>query len=392
MHISLLILCGQLLAILITLTGVFSQLLSNNDINIPTTQSLINYTLLACTFTPIYLYQKRNNSIQTQHSSSDSNTSHTSNYIFILLALIDVEGNYMLVKSYQYTTITSVQLLDCSTIPYVVILSKLLLHHTYTYKQICGAGISLLGMILLIGNDIYTDRYDNNTQHTFSDSVIGDICVLCGCMLYAISNVCQEYIVRNSNTTQWLCKIGLFGTLWSILQIIVLERHELSSIAELSNNMIDILYCMGFSISMFMIYTFVPFILNHSNALFLNLSFLSADFFALLFAQYLFKESLNVVYFIAFGIIICGLLTYNIASIDNTITFKGTLVTLLPSYIIERYNLQLPTTHEQVKDITVDDDVDIEHQHDISQNKTYQKVDVHDNNNDYYLHNKYTVK
>ena len=42
---------------------------------------------------------------------------------YFILALADVEGNFLLVKAYQYTTITSVQLLDCFTIPCVMVLA-----------------------------------------------------------------------------------------------------------------------------------------------------------------------------------------------------------------------------------------------------------------------------
>ena len=45
----------------------------------------------------------------------------------MLLAVADVEGNFLAVKAYQYTTITSVMLLDCFTIPCCMVLSRLFL-------------------------------------------------------------------------------------------------------------------------------------------------------------------------------------------------------------------------------------------------------------------------
>lgn len=36
----------------------------------------------------------------------------------------DVEANFLLVKAYQFTSITSVTLLDCFTVPAVIVLSR----------------------------------------------------------------------------------------------------------------------------------------------------------------------------------------------------------------------------------------------------------------------------
>ncbi len=43
---------------------------------------------------------------------------------YALVAIADVEGNFLLVKAYQYTTIASVQLLDCFGIPCVMVRSS----------------------------------------------------------------------------------------------------------------------------------------------------------------------------------------------------------------------------------------------------------------------------
>jgi solute carrier family 35 protein F1/2 len=43
-------------------------------------------------------------------------------WFYLLLAIADVEANFLVVKAYQYTTITSVMLLDCFSIPCVMVL------------------------------------------------------------------------------------------------------------------------------------------------------------------------------------------------------------------------------------------------------------------------------
>jgi hypothetical protein len=54
------LLLGQFLSLLITATGVTSQLLATEyDVNIPTTQSSINYLLLFFVYMPTLFYQRR---------------------------------------------------------------------------------------------------------------------------------------------------------------------------------------------------------------------------------------------------------------------------------------------------------------------------------------------
>lgn len=52
-----------------------------------------------------------------------------------------------------------------------------------------------------------------------SDVLIGDILVLLGASLYAISNVCEEYIVKKLSRQEFLGMVGLFGTIISGIQL-----------------------------------------------------------------------------------------------------------------------------------------------------------------------------
>lgn len=52
-----------------------------------------------------------------------------------------------------------------------------------------------------------------------SDVVVGDVLVLLGASLYAISNVSEEYIVKNLSRMEFLGMVGLIGTVISGLQL-----------------------------------------------------------------------------------------------------------------------------------------------------------------------------
>lgn len=49
--------------------------------------------------------------------------------------------------------------------------------------------------------------------------LLGDGLVLISAALYAVSNVCQEYIVKNLTRVEFLGMMGLFGTLISGVQM-----------------------------------------------------------------------------------------------------------------------------------------------------------------------------
>ncbi|XP_020548481.1 solute carrier family 35 member F1 isoform X2 [Sesamum indicum] len=72
---------GQLLSLVITSTGFSSSALANQGINAPTSQSFLNYVLLAVVYGSIMLYRKQ--ALKAKW------------YYYALLGLIDVEGNFL---------------------------------------------------------------------------------------------------------------------------------------------------------------------------------------------------------------------------------------------------------------------------------------------------------
>ena len=71
-------------------------------------------------------------------------------------------------KAYQYSSITSVTLLDCWTIPWVIILTWILLGTRKSLWQLSGAAVCVLGLCLVMfsdsgisgGGDIYLSHLE----------------------------------------------------------------------------------------------------------------------------------------------------------------------------------------------------------------------------------------
>uniref|UniRef100_A0A3Q4MVU5 Solute carrier family 35 member F2 n=1 Tax=Neolamprologus brichardi TaxID=32507 RepID=A0A3Q4MVU5_NEOBR len=181
---------GQGLAGLICGTAITSQFLASNfHVNTPMLQSFLNYLLLTVTYTTMLLCR-----------TGDGNFLQILKrrwWKYLLLGLVDVEANYTVVKAYQYTTITSIQ---------VSRLSK--------FISVCYESAKITK------RHRTTPRCDDLVVlSSASNILLGDGLVLLSASLYAVSNVCQEYTVKNLSRVEFLGMVGLFGTIISTIQM-----------------------------------------------------------------------------------------------------------------------------------------------------------------------------
>lgn len=100
----------------------------------------------------------------------------------------------MIVKAYEYTTILSIMLCDVMGIPAVVILSLLFLHSRFTWKHYLSVLLCLIGIAIMIIHDF-------NKSSEGTHRIIGDLMALGAALLYSISNICQETLVK---TDDWV--------------------------------------------------------------------------------------------------------------------------------------------------------------------------------------------
>lgn len=292
-----LIALGQFLSILLTGTGTFSQLLANHGVNVPTFQSFINYLLLAIVFGGAWLRL----GIPLQVSW----------WKYALLALADVEGNFCLVMAFQYTTITSVQILDCFTIPCVMVLSLIFLRINYTHRHYLGVFLCLVGLAVLVATDFYGGRNDSDYEQSHPNKVFGDLLVLLGCVCYSISNFGQERIVQTYSKVEFLAFLGIWGSIISGVQMLLIERQKIAAFPW--GSAVAWGYLSGFTCCLFSLYVIVPEILKKTSAVFLNLSFLTADFWSVMVGIFMFETVLYGTYFIALFMTLLGLVIWNLA-------------------------------------------------------------------------------
>lgn len=284
------IVLGQFLSLLITSTGFTSSELARRGINAPTSQSFLNYVLLAVMYGAVIIFRKK--ALKAKW------------YFYVVLGLIDVEANFLVVKAYQYTSLTSVMLLDCWAIPCVIILTWLFLKTKYGWKKFVGVLVCILGVVMVVLSDVHAQ--DRKGQG--SNPLKGDLLVIAGATLYAVSNVSEEFLVKNADRNELMAMLGMFGAVFSAIQISILEHNELKSIHWSAG---AVLPFVGFSVAMFLFYSLVPVLLKMTGSTMLNLSLLTSDMWAVLIRIFAYHQKVDWLYFVAFAATAVGLLIYS---------------------------------------------------------------------------------
>ena len=156
------LLFGQLISVALAGTGIASTTLSRDcGVSVPTAQSAFVYFMLSLHLLVLRKRQQRRKqeapASPVQQTSSDKNffgiQLHVSWWVYLLIAILDLEANFLTVLAYRYTSFTSIMLLESIAVPSSMISSMKLLQMTYSRHHLLGVGICLLGLIATIDSD-----------------------------------------------------------------------------------------------------------------------------------------------------------------------------------------------------------------------------------------------
>ncbi|XP_015970277.1 uncharacterized protein LOC107493734 isoform X2 [Arachis duranensis] len=262
---------SQLVSLTLALLSLTSSVISQKfGVYAPLTQSLFVYASLALVYGTILLFRNQKPLGFW--------------YWYLLLGIVDVQGNYLVNKAYQYSSITSVTLLDCWTIPWAILFTWIFLGTRYSLWQLSGAAICVLGLCLVMFSDSEVGGGGG------SKPLLGDVLVIGGTLFYAISNVGEEFCVKHKDRVEVVFMLGLFGFLISILEVFVIELKMLESVK------------------------WSPDIL--SGATMFNLSVLTSDMWAVVFRVFLYHQEVDWLYFVSFAITVVGLIIYSLIEKD----------------------------------------------------------------------------
>ncbi|KAG8720612.1 hypothetical protein FRC08_018685 [Ceratobasidium sp. 394] len=331
------LLYGQLLSVCVTSTAVIITELVKRDWILPTTQNLFLYVALFVVYTPytIYMYGFK----------GWANVILKDGWKYFAVALCDVEGNFLVVKSYGYTNILSCMLLAAWAIPTCMFFSWLYTRLKYHWTQLLGIFICIGGLGMLVASDHLT----GTGQQLASSMIKGDLFMLAGATLYGISNateaskcslvvlasiqpVVQEVLVRKRPVHEVVGQIGMYGLILNTIQAVALE-HEGIRKAKWDGAIIGLLVAFTTGRSLFILYSVAPLLYRSASSVYYNLSLLSSDFYGLLFGLGLYHYHPYWLYFVAFTVIICGLVVYFWHSTPED---QGELNPKAPEYVTAR--------------------------------------------------------
>jgi drug/metabolite transporter (DMT)-like permease len=220
-------------------------------------------------------------------------------------AFIDVEANFLIIQAYNYTSITSIMLLDCFTIPCAMGLSYLFLGYRFNHWHLIGVLLCISGLICIFISDSLSEEEINGSFQFY-----GDFLALFGSSLYAVSNVSQEYLVKYYDRDEYLGYVGSFGAAISFVQMMVLDYKHMKKTVFSSTIILSI--C-GFVSCLFFMYTNTSAFLQYGDSTLFNLSLLTSDVYAILFSYFFYGSLVKWLYFLAFALVAIGLIIYHSA-------------------------------------------------------------------------------
>ncbi|CAE6423252.1 unnamed protein product [Rhizoctonia solani] len=286
---------GQLVSICITCTSVSTTELVNRGWSLPTTQTFFLYFSLFIVYTPYTIYQ--------YGFKGWGNVVIKDGWKYFILAACDVEANFLVVNAYKYTNLLSCMLLNSWAIPTCAFFAWLYMRPKYHWTQLIGILICIGGMGMLIASDHLT----GTGQYPAASMVKGDLFMLAGATLYGFTNATEEFFVRNRPLYEVIGQLGLYGMIINAIQASGLEHKDMRT-ANWNGGVIGLLF--AYTIAMLILYTVAPLIYRAASSVYYNLSLLSSNFYGLLFALGLYHQRPYWLYFIAFVVIIFGLVSY----------------------------------------------------------------------------------
>lgn len=285
----------QTLALAQTGTNTFTTLIADKGANIPAFQTFFNYVLLNLVYTSFTIYK--------YGFKKWSRLLLKDGWRYFIFAFLDVEGNYFIVKAYEYTNLLSAQLFSFWTVICVVAISMIFLKVRYNLAQYGGIVLACGGFAILIASDYITGE----SNYAPSSALKGDLFCLLAQTLYAFSNTWEEFLVSKRPMYEVIGQLGFFGMMINGVQAAIFDRH---SIRTASWDGAIGGYLTGYTLLLFLFYTLAPIIFRMSSAAFFNIGLLTGTFWGVIVGTKLFHYHIHYLYPIAFVLIILGHFVY----------------------------------------------------------------------------------
>lgn len=177
-------------------TSICTTELGNRGWSLPTTQTFFVYLTLFCLYTPMTIYRygfkawgrmiltdgwKCKFLLANNYTKIPFNDEKIIHQDFILAA-VDVEANYAVVKAYQYTDLLACMLLDCWATPVCMFMAYFLVKARYHWSQILGVLICIAGLGMTVASDDITGKNYDAPNRPLGDGLM----LIVGFVLFSI--------------------------------------------------------------------------------------------------------------------------------------------------------------------------------------------------------------
>jgi solute carrier family 35 protein F1/2 len=280
---------GQVCSLLLAICTLASSLLNSRGFSAPAVQNSLAYLVLS-----LRLLRRK--------------TRVEYRLVYGLLALLDFQANYLLVRAFSLTSMTSGQVLASCTVPFVVFLRFLFVRTRYSLAQIAA----VLGGILGTGLVIYSDFSLGNQQPSSTDPLLGNCLALLAAAIYACCNCLEEKLLEEK-APEMLGMLGLCGIFVGTIQAVLSGEISQQFISSFDNWVVGGLVVLYVS-SLVGFYHLLSFYIARYDAVVFNLSILSASVYATLFESIIkgkFTLGQDWLYGAGFALILAGCFTYH---------------------------------------------------------------------------------
>jgi len=193
-------------------------------------------------------------------------------------------------------------LLDAWAIPVCMFFCWIYMRTKYHWTQLLGVAVCIGGLVMLFASDLITKK-----NYKALNKGKGDGFMILGATLYGFTNATEEFFVRRSPLYEVIGQLGMWGALISGIQAAGLE-HKGMTAAPWNGAIIGLL--VAYTAAMLILYTVAPILYRMASSAYYNISLLTSDFYGLLFGLFLFHYSPYWLYFVAFAVVVTGLIIY----------------------------------------------------------------------------------
>ena len=217
---------------------------------------------------------------------------------YICVAVLNCMGDGFSVISYSYTSLASSLLLTTTVVFWVVPLSYIVFRRRFSIWQILALFLGLAGMVFVfIADGTKGSKWKGNMFAIFS------------AMSFAGSTVLQEYLVHNASAIAYLTRFAMSAT---VISGVLTGAVEWKQIRSYDFSAKVVLLILLYALIQTVYYTFCPFIMQHSSAAEMNLSFLTSNFLSLLISILAFGQKASWLYLVGFFCIPIAIAIYSL--------------------------------------------------------------------------------